>query len=141
MLRTLFVALLLVASATTARGQGYEVRPGKAMKLLPGYQIEERDGIDAIEGTIARPGGLTVRYDIGKFRTNVARLQDKDRLRWYKEHVANGREVHLALAKDGTLYVTFPYCGANFQAKVSGEAETAEVLLMVLTYAPFEVKR
>jgi hypothetical protein len=131
--------LLLVLVGGVASAQSYEVRPGKAMKLLPGYQIDERTGIDAIEGTIAKPDGLTIRYDIGKFRTNVASLQDKDRLRWYKEHEANGRPVHLAFAKDGTLYVTFPYFAANFQAKVANEAEMAEVLLMVLTYSPPQI--
>jgi hypothetical protein len=133
--------LLLVSVGGVASAQSYEVRPGKAMKLLPGYQIEERTGIDAIEGTIAKRDGLTVQYDIGKFRNNVASLQDKKRLRWYKEHEANGLPVHLALAKDGTLYVTFPYFAANFQANVANEAEMAEVLLMVLTYSPPEVKK
>jgi hypothetical protein len=131
--------LLLVLVGGVAPAQSYEVRPGKALKLLPGYQVEERTGIDAIEGTIAKSGGLTVRYDIGKFRTNVASLQDKDRLRLYKEHEANGRPVHVAFAKDGTLYVSFPDFAANFQAKVANEAEMAEALLMVLTYSPPQI--
>ncbi len=134
-------ALLLLSVVGVAPAQSYEVRPGKAMKLLPGYQIEERTGIDAIEGAIAKRDGLTIRFDIGKFRTNVASLQDKERLRWYKEHEANGRPVHLALAKDGTLYITFPYFAANFQARVANETEMAEVLLMVLTYSPPEAKK
>jgi hypothetical protein len=135
-MKTAAALILLGLIGGVSSAQSFEVRPGKAMKLLPGYQVEERTGIDAIEGTITKRDGPTVRYDIGKFRTNVARLQEKDRLRWYKEHEANGRPVHLALAKDGTLYVTFPYFAANFQAKVANEAEMAEVLLMVLTYAP-----
>lgn len=133
--------LLLALAAGVAPAQSYDVRPAKAMKLLPGYQIEEQTGIDAITGTIAKKDGLTIRYDIGKFPTNVASRQDKERLRWYKEHEANGRPVHLALAKDGTLYVSFPYFAANFQAKVANEAEMAEVLLMILTYAPLETKK
>jgi hypothetical protein len=106
--------------------------------LLPGYQHEKLQGIDTRVGKIKKNDGLTVEYDIGKLAGNYAESmkgQEKDLL-WYKEQTVHGRKVQVAFGKDRTLYVTFPETHANFFGKIKSDAELADMLLMVLTYAP-----
>ena len=108
------------------------------MQLLPGYKHEKQQGMDTQVGKIWKDQGLTISYDIGRLAGNYTKSQQKEQTLWHKEHVSNGRLIHVALAKDNTLYVTFPESSANFYANVKSEEDIVDVLLMVLTYSPPE---
>ena len=109
--------------------------PG-GLKLLPGYQHEKLKGIDTRVGKISKGDGLTFQYDIGRSAGNAAKAQDKASLLWHKEQDVNGRSVQLAFTKDRMLFVTFPETFANFVGKAKSDEDLADMLLMVLTYAP-----
>jgi len=113
--------------------------PGE-MQLLLGYRHEKQQGIDTQVGKIWKDGGVTISYDIGSMAGNYTKSQQKEQILWHKEQVAHGRQVHVALAKDMTLYVTFPESSANFYAKIKSEADIVDILLMVLTYSPSQTK-
>lgn len=85
---------------------------------------------------IGRKGGFTFRYDIGKGAGNAVKGLKKDEILWSKEQIVDGCSIQLALAKDRMLYVTFPTEGANFYGKAKSDEEIADMLLMVLTFAP-----
>ena len=133
MLRTSLPSLVLLVAALGASGS--EEPPG-SMKLLPGYTARRLQGIDTRVGIVRREDGLTISYDIGKLAGNQAKGLKDEQVLWRKEQTMNGRLVQAALAKDRTLYVTFPEDMANFYGKVATDEDVADFLLMVLTYAP-----
>jgi hypothetical protein len=112
------------------------VPPPGGIKLLPGYQHQKLQGIDTRVGKISKEGGLAIEYDIGRLAGNYAKGQDKAGLLWFKEQVVGGRSVQLAFTKDRTLIVTFPETHANFSGKTKSDEDLADMLLMVLSYAP-----
>ena len=93
-------------------------------------------GKDTRVGKVWKEGGLSFRYDIGRGAGNQVKALAKEDMLWYKEQVVDGRPVQLALTKDRMLYVTFPQSAANFYGTAKSEEEIADMLLMVLTYAP-----
>ena len=44
--------------------------------------------------------------------------------------------MHVALAKDKGLYVSFPESGINFSVNVKSFDELADALLMICSYSP-----
>ncbi len=122
-------------ACVTAVYAGPQALPG-GIQLLPGYKHEKLKGIDTRVGKIWKDGGLSFSYDIGKGAGNQAKGQDKKNVLWFKEQVVAGHAVQLALTKDQTLYVSFPQTHANFYGQVKTSADLADLLLMVLTYAP-----
>jgi len=54
--------MLLVVIAAIAQ----EPAPG-SMQLLPGFQHQHKQGVDSTVGTISKPGGLRIDYDIGEW--------------------------------------------------------------------------
>lgn len=126
----LAVAMLVCPAARAAD----EPTPGN-IKLANGYTHEAEQGIDTQVGTIAKKDGPSISYDIGELAGNRAQTVLGDAT-WSKRQTINGNEVMTVLTKDGTLYVTFPKANANFYGKVKTPQETAEVLLMLLTYQP-----
>jgi hypothetical protein len=116
--------------------------PG-GIKLLPGYAHQKLKGIDSRVGRISKNGGVRFQYDLGglgwgNLVNNV--LKDKDNLLWSREQVIDGRIVQLAMTKDRTLNVTFPETRANFYGTARSEEDVADMLLMVLSYAPAKAK-
>ena len=129
------VGMLGVASALAEDPVG--TAPG-GMKLLTGYRHQSLQGIDTRVGKIWKKDGLTIHYDIGLLAGNYAKSQAKEAPVWHKEQVLGGRSVHLTFAKNKTLFVTLQEENANFYAAVKSEEDTADVLLMVLSYSPTE---
>jgi hypothetical protein len=125
--------------------------PG-AIKLLPGYVHEPKQGFDSIVGTIAKKGGLEINYDIGRVPkpgglrlggdfVDQPKQVPKDMLDWYKEQVVQGHEVHLAYGKDKLLLASFPAHGVNFAAKAATPEDLADALLIILTFPKAEAKK
>jgi hypothetical protein len=135
--RTTVAALAVFGILCGSGGRGEEPAPiPGGIKLLPGYKHEKLQGIDTRVGKIWKEGGLTIRYDIGRLAGNHVKAHSRENLLWYKEQVVDGRTVQLALTLDRILHVTFPETTANFFGMAKGDEEVADILLMVLTYAP-----
>lgn len=131
------VAVGIFAMASVFADEPADSAPG-GIKLLSGYKHQVLQGIDTRVGKVWKEGGLSIQYDIGKLAGNYAKAQGKDEPLWHKEQVIGGRTVHLTLAKDKKFYVTLPQGNANFWGQVKTEEDIADILLMVLTYAPDE---
>jgi hypothetical protein len=109
--------------------------PGN-IELLDGYTHTRGRGIDSRVGAISKPEGMTIRYDIGdmagQYTSKCSRA--KDICLWYKSQKVGGREVYLALTKEGEIIATFPQESANFFAQTKSPENVADFLLMILTY-------
>jgi hypothetical protein len=113
------------------------------MWLLPGYRHERFDRIDSSPGRIWKEGGLEICYDIGGLAGNYVKgkvSKEKDKLVWHKEQTVAGRTVQLCLTKDRVLFATVGGT-ANFWAKVKSDEDTADLLLMVVTYNAPEARK
>ena len=148
--RTL-LTLSLVLCSSLAMAQEGRPAPG-AIKLLPGYVHEPKQGFDSIVGTISKKGGLEINYDIGRVAkpgglalggdfSDRPKLTPKETLQWYKEQVVQGQEVHLAYGKDNLLQVSYPAHGVNFSAKVTKPEDLADALLIILSFPKVEAKK
>ncbi len=118
------------------------------IQLLPGYKHEKLQGIDSIVGRIAKPGGLTIHYEIGAIPQGGLRFGGsfvdrpkkvpQDQLRWYREQMVQGQPVHIAYLKNNSLLVSYPQTipgkGINFHTQVKSTEELADALLMLLTF-------
>jgi hypothetical protein len=139
------VALLsLVLCGPLAAQNAPKPVPG-GIKLLPGYAHEPKQGFDSIVGVIEKKGGLVIMYEIGRvakpgglalggdFADRAKSLKEIQR-QWYKEQTIAGQAVHIAMAKDGGLYVTYPESGVNFSVMTKTPEDLADALLMILSY-------
>jgi hypothetical protein len=129
-------ALVAVASFCAGGNQGENTPAPGGMTLLPGYKHEKGKGIDTRVGKMLKPDGLTINYDIGRPAGNHVKNWAKNNALWTKEQVIAGNKVQMALTNKKRLIVTFPDTYANFYGDVNSEGDLADMLLMVLTYAP-----
>src|SRR5579871_1576255 len=110
--------------------------PG-AIALLPGYHHQPQQGIDSRVGTISKPGGIVIEYDVGEMAGDYTSCKScgwtKDEM-WRKQQDVNGQKAVLVFTKARRLFISFPAVHANFYATISTEAEMADMLLMVLTF-------
>lgn len=134
---TLVAILAMGIGAVALAAEPDNPTPG-GIKLLSGYKHKKLQGIDTRVGEFSKEGGLSIKYDIGRLAGNYAKSQAKEEPLWHKEQVIGGRPVHLTLAKDKTLFVTLPEANANFYGTAKSEEDIADILLMVLSYAPNE---
>jgi hypothetical protein len=139
------VWLLLPVGVVNLAAQDAARPPPGNIKLLPGYVHEPKQGFDSIVGLIEKKGGLTIMYEIGRvakpgalalggdFSDRAKNLKEIQR-QWYKEQTIAGQAVHIAMAKDGGLYVSFPESGVNFSVMIKTAEDVADALLMILSY-------
>lgn len=131
--------------------------PPGDLVLLEGYRHERRQGADTLVGRITKEHGPTFRYDIGQLAGPRVRNVPQDDLVWQRRQRISGREVLVAQSLHGDAIVSilrpdqqgdardltleeraaaslrYP---ANFYGRVESEEQLADLLLMVLTYAP-----
>jgi hypothetical protein len=118
--------------------------PGN-IALLEGYAHEPLQGFDSIVGRIAKEGGLSISYEIGRVRqpgqlaiggdfVDQALAVPAEARAWHAAQTIDSQPVHVTLDKQGMLYVTFPESGANFSVEAKKPAQVAEALLMLLSY-------
>jgi hypothetical protein len=148
-MRTL-IALLpvgLLVLTTLARAEDAPKPPPFGIKLLPGYVHEPKQGFDSVVGVISKKDGLTIMYEIGRvakpgglalggdFADRPKQLRAEQR-EWYKEQLLGGKQMHVAMAKDKSLFVSFPESGMNFSVVTKSTDELTDALLMICTYSP-----
>lgn len=146
-MRTLIPLVGMLALTTFARAADDAKPPPFGIKLLPGYVHEPKQGFDSVVGVISKKDGLTIMYEIGRvakpsglalggdFSDRPKQLRPEQR-EWYKEQVLGGKQMHVAMAKDKSLFVSFPESGINFSVVTKSTDELAEALLMICTYSP-----
>ena len=109
--------------------------PPGGIKLLPGYIYRPERGTDTLVGEIVKPGGLTIKFDIGMLSGDQTAWEKKQgSCQSYKDQQINHRRVEVALDKEGMFYVTIGG-SANFYGKEASQEDMVDVLLMVLTYS------
>jgi hypothetical protein len=109
--------------------------PPGGMKLPPGYYHHTGRGIDSRVGSIWKPGGAEIEYDIGPY--GEYRLSAKENLKdyyWVREEDVDGQKMMVGLHKSGRLAVTFDEDYYNFSATVRSDAEIEEVLTILRTF-------
>jgi hypothetical protein len=143
-LNRIFVTFLLIL-ATSSLGSGQATKPLTSqesstgtpggIQLLEGYRHTKLRGIDTSVGTISKPGGLTIDYDIGVLAGKEG-LQcfAKDWCLWFKRQITNGAEVWIGVTKTQDIIATFPTDYANFYAHIKSPEDIADFLIMILTY-------
>jgi len=128
-----FVFGLLILTLTSSASSQADAPPG-AMKLLPRYIHKTERGIDTRVGSISKPDGLTIKYDIGRLAGQYANPYSKNEYVWYKEQIVGGQKVVCVLTKQKQIIATFTDSSANFFATVETEEDVVDFLLMVLTF-------
>jgi hypothetical protein len=145
--------ILLLASAGFADDPPYG-----SVKLLDGYKYERSHTLDTINGVIYKDGGLRIEFESGMNEGYAVDPKEQKNYVWFRQQEINGHKVFLALTEPGVgtkwepekprapkprriLMVTFPgkfgpMNAANFYAEVLDDKETADMLLMVLTFNP-----
>jgi hypothetical protein len=137
----------VLASIAAPAGADDAKPPPFGIKLLAGYEHEPKQGFDSVVGVISKEDGLTIMYEIGRvakpgapalggdFSDRAKQLRPEQR-EWYKEQTLGGKQMHVAMAKDKGLYVSFPESGINFSVVTKSSEELAEALLMICSYSP-----
>lgn len=138
MLCVLFFGLSTITLAQDAPG---------GMKLLPGYTHKKLQGIDSVVGAILKGDAPAMQYEIGRvvapgglrlggdFTDSVARLPEAQR-QWLREQTIGGVTFRIAREKTGRLLASVPSAGINFHAHPKTDADLADCLLMILSFAP-----
>ena len=146
-LPTFLFSISLAAMTTLASAEDSPKPPPFGIRLLPGYVHEPKQGFDSVVGVISKKDGLTIMYEIGRvakpgglalggdFSDRPKQLRPEQR-EWYKEQVLGGKQMHVAMAKDQSLYVSFPESGINFSVVTKSTDELTDALLMICTYSP-----
>jgi hypothetical protein len=146
-MRILIALLALLTLAMSTHADDAPKPPPFGIKLLPGYEHEPKQGFDSVVGVISKKEGLTIMYEIGRvampgglalggdFSDRPKQLRAEQR-EWYKEQTIGGKQMHVAMAKDKSLFVSFPESGINFSVVTKSSDELVEALLMICTYAP-----
>ena len=140
-------ALSLVAFAMTAQAEDAPKPPSFGIKLLPGYVHEPKQGFDSVVGVISKKDGLTIMYEIGRVRkpgqpgfggdfSDQAKQLRPEQREWYKEQVLGGKQMHVAMSKDKSLFVSYPESGINFSVVTKSTDELTDALLMICSYSP-----
>jgi hypothetical protein len=105
------------------------------MRLLPGYHVRLRKGIDSAVGDVVKDGGLTIRFEMMGASPDYSEDEDiKRNTSWRKEQTVNGKQLVCIFSKQGELLVTFPKYRASFFAQIKTEQDAVDMMLMVLTF-------
>lgn len=107
------------------------------INLLPEYKIQTGTGFDTWVGTISKPGGLSIDYDIGDLAGDYSSCKQCGWIEgevWRRHQQLNGTLATVVFTKERRLIVSFPKYNANFYATVHNEGEVADMLLMLATY-------
>ena len=134
-LTILVVHIAVVGQVSTAR---YSHPPPGGIHLLPGYVHVSEQGIDTSVGTIAKEGGLHIRYDIGSLAGNYAdpeKRRPDERVIWSKTQKLRDLTMILTLFKGGSLVATFRETCANFLgSNATTDEQIIDFVLMISTY-------
>lgn len=153
------VLISLVVFLLMAQTAGAAADSLGGLKLLKGYTLQRGSAIDAVSWTIEGKDGFRISFEAGPSEGSAAKPSEKNKYSWYREQTVSGYHVRFALVKAGLktqwesrnprrlppgnmLLVTFlldrnhPDHTAHFCAKVAGEQEIADALLMVMTFDP-----
>jgi hypothetical protein len=121
------------------QGTAEQQKPHGGMTVLPGYVFARLRGIDSDVGEFRKPGGPTIRYELGVYRAPIASNTNPSEVLWSKTAVVHGSTAHLLMAKGGLFLVDNG--SGNFVARsVKTQEDVADVLLTALSYDP-EVRR
>ena len=105
------------------------------MRLLPGYHVTLKKGIDSAVGDIAKKGGVAIRFEMMGASPDYSEDEDvKKNEAWRKIQTVNGNDVVCIFSKQGQLLVSFPKYRANFFAQINTEQDAVDMMLMVLTF-------
>jgi hypothetical protein len=130
-----------------------------SVRLLDGYSVVHESAVDAVTWTIEKKGGLSIHFEAGFSEGLWVDPKDVHSYAWTRTQTVNGYKVLFALIKPGLktrwepqnsrgfppgniLLVTFLLDGersfhtANFSAKIVGDQELVDALLMVMTFDP-----
>jgi hypothetical protein len=101
--------------------------------------INKKDGLTIMYeiGRVPKAGGLALGGDFAD-RPKLLRAEQRE---WYKEQVLGGKQMHVAMAKDNSLYVSFPESGINFSVVTKTTDELTDALLMICSYSPPAAKQ
>jgi|SRR5580700_5822966 hypothetical protein len=132
----LMVCLLSVSPTTNARNQDLAKREAKLspVRLLPGYKIRFRSGIDSWGGTIWNDTGLKIVFDHDLYGGVPADQVDKNDVVWRTEQEVNGQQVICVYTKSNYFIVGIPKLVVSFEAEIQSQKDSTEMLLMALTW-------
>lgn len=138
-------AIIFVFSftGTFAQSKTIQTPPGN-IQLLPGYVHERRSGVDSEVGEIKKPGGLLIKYDIGRMAGNYVKSNyepEKLNSLWLKSQKIKDQELTILYLKNGNIYATFTSKPANFFSNVKTNEELAEFLIIIFTYDSESAKK
>ncbi len=113
------------------------------IKLLTGYTHKAGTDFEGNKvGVISKEGGVKIRYEIGMSQGHAVDLNMKDRYRWYKEQIIQGRKIKLALDRENELLITIPldekssWNAANFYGVIKKPEDMVDMTLMILSVEP-----
>jgi hypothetical protein len=120
-----------------------ESEPPDGIKLLPGYKHKSATDFEANDaGEISKPGGVTIKYEMGFSQGMAVDLTPKDAYVWYRERKVSSITMVYGLTKDNVLIVSIPldndpekHRAANFYGKIRKPEDIADMLTMVLPFA------
>jgi len=109
------------------------------VQLLPGYRSHLGAGVEgATVVRIWKEGGLTILGSVGCCYAAEATTIEKDRILWREEQQIGAKHMTMVYTKDQEVVISFTddkgAYPANFKARVRGEHDLTEMLLMVLTF-------
>lgn len=135
--KNLWVVFLIFALGLATFAQ--EANPPGGIKMLPGYQHRPKQGVDSFTGTIGKPGGLQIEYDIGEMAGNYTECTSCGWIKgevWRKKQIVNGQDVVCVWTNKKRLVVSYPASHANFVATILTKDQLTDMLLIVLTFQP-----
>jgi hypothetical protein len=139
---TFSLAVLIIAGIFAAGGPpNQDPKPKEQVfrspvKLLAGYKIQF--AAHSFEGEVSakiwKEGGLTIRFLNDLQSARVLEPADHSDVLWRQEQTINGHAVVCIYTKSQELLISFPGLIGHFSAKITGQQDIADMLLMVLTY-------
>lgn len=132
-MRYLMLVVVVILNSIVSAQALSATPPG--IRLLPGYTERKGRPIDSIGGTISRPHGLVMGYDIGigAGHYELDPRWTKHAL-WRTEQIINGKKAVCIFTKSKELLIAFPDDLTNFYAEIHSQRDLADMMLMVLTY-------
>jgi len=135
MLKTVgtFVLLAIGLFAGNLRAQEHQAADADSLRspvrLLPGYKIELRHGLEGdFGGRIWKPGGLSIAFDAGIHNPKAIDSIGKTDARWRIDQILDGHHVVLVYVVSGRVAISIPDRAANFRAKICNQQDLAETI-------------
>jgi len=135
-MRRKLIFIVLLAAFTLPCAAQSQPAPG-GIRVLPGYTHRHEMGFDSSVGTIKKPNGLSIHYDIGEMAgvyTDCKLCGWTDGELWRRKQMIGAHPVVIVYTKAKRLVVSFPEQSANFHAIIKSESDLTDMLLMVLTF-------